>query len=74
MFTRTYQVLCDIASESARPADFLLFSQAVFLFFRNQANSKYATWQMSVLRIFVVKSALPEVILFVLFKIFCHTW
>ena len=60
MFGRTYQVLYTIlqgASESARPANFLLFSQASFPIFPNQANSKYATWQLSVLRIFCCENS-----------------
>ena len=46
MFSRTYQVLYDIASRFS-----LVFTSCLTIF-RNQANRKYATWQLSVLPIF----------------------
>ena len=62
------------ASESARPADFLLFSQAVFLFVATRLTVNMPYGNCLFCAIFVVKTALPEVMLIVLFKIFCDTW
>ena len=51
MFSRAYQVLNDVASR------FSLVFTSCFPIFRNQANSKYATWQLSVLRIFCCENS-----------------
>ena len=76
MFSRTYQVLYDIGRSQlvCTSGRFYLVFTNCSPIFRNQANSKYVTWQLSVLRIFAVKTALPEAMQIVLFKIFCHTW
>ena len=56
------------ARESARPADFLLFSQAVFLFFATRLTVNMPHGNCLFCAFFVVKTALPEVSLLVLFK------
>ena len=62
------------ASESARLADLLLFSQAVFLFFATRLTVNMPHGNCLFCAFFVVKTTLPEVMLIVLFEIFCHTW
>ena len=51
------------ASESARPADFLLFSQAVFIFFATRLTVNMRHGNCLFCAFFVVKTALLEVML-----------
>ena len=60
------------ASESARSEDFLLFSQAIFLFFATRLTVNMPHGNCLFCAFFVVKTVLPEVMLIVLFKILSH--
>ena len=74
---RFFNKLCSVEHTKCSTilqADFLLFSRAIFLFFATRLIVNMPHGDCLFCAFFVVKTSLPEVMLIVLFKMFCHTW